>query len=146
MGKQRKSNNDVYEKKMCLCKNIGCRQMFDHPIKRQRHYSKCEKNKPSVKYELKDGRYLCNKCGRSFTKQSNASRHMREPCKPKEASAKSYSFYCRVREKSFPYKCRLTKHVCNPQVTVPSMVEEAIHNYPDEVTFHISFRVVHCTD
>lgn len=110
---------------MYPCKNIGCRQMFDYTINRRRHYNKCEKNKP---------------------KQSNGSRHVREPCKPKKAPVKSYSFYCRVCKKSFPNKCKLTKHVSNPQVIVLSMVEEAIHNYPDDVMFHISFAGIHCID
>ena len=122
------------------------KKILDHPMKWQHHYNKCEKNRPSVKYELKDGRYLCNKCDRSFTKQSNASCHVWEPCKQNEASAKSYLFYCKVCEKLFSYKCRLNKHVCNPQQTVPSTVEEAFHNYPDEVIFRISFGGVHCTD
>ena len=122
MGKQGKSNNDVCEKRMYSCKNLLYQQMFDHRMKGQRHYKKCEKNKPCVKYELKDSRYLCSKCGRSFTKQSNASCHVREPCRLKEAPAKTYSFYCRVCEKfPFPYKFRLTKHVWNLQVTVPSI-------------------------
>lgn len=88
------------------CRNIGCWQMFDHLIKWQHHYNKCGKNKPSVKYELKDGTYLCNNCGRSFIKQSNASPHVQEPCQPKGALAQSYSFYSRVCKKSFTYKCR----------------------------------------
>ena len=101
-------------KKLYKCKNVGCRQTFGHPMERKRHYKKCEKAKPTAKYDKINGNFVCASCSRMFAKQANVSRHVKTPCK---LPATSRTHVCDRCTKSFQFKCRLDKHNCQQTST-----------------------------
>ena len=96
------------EKKEFICKNIGCRLVFDWPMQLARHAKKCT-NPPSEtekkKHTLKDGVYVCCICKKSCAHQSNIIRHTkaRNGTTIKEKAV----FSCNNCNKSFDFKCHL---------------------------------------
>ena len=66
------------KQKEIICKNIGCRLVFDWSMQLARHAKKCKKPASETekkKYILKDGIYVCCICNKSCAHQSNITRH-----------------------------------------------------------------------
>ena len=64
---------------MISCKNPGCMEKFNLPMQMYRHLAKCTFPPLEVDmvYTHKDGKFECNHCQSSFSRQSSVIRHCR---------------------------------------------------------------------
>ena len=94
---------------MKKCRNIGCSATFVHSMQLTRYKKKCEHAvSPSDRSYIFSGEtqlFECVSCSKTFTKQSNASRHAKKGCKKKEIVV------WHICLKTFTFKSQLKAHI-----------------------------------
>ena len=95
------------QKKMYICSNIGCDEIFDHPMKKKRHLERnCKGKIPEKSFDCKDGNYKCVKCGIRIKHFNN---FQRKNCGKEKKSPVLCS--CITCGKQFRYLSKLTLHL-----------------------------------
>ena len=91
------------------CRNVSCSASFRWPMQLSRHMSKCLfPPPPSNKKYFKVGGFQCCACSKIFQHQSDVCAHV-PICKGSEPQSKEWP--CPKCTMTFPYECRLKKHL-----------------------------------
>ena len=89
------------------CKNLGCHEQFLHSNQLTRHKKKCAHVQPpsNKEYIFSNNSYKCVNCPKTFSCQSNGSRHVKQGCKIKVTPV------CKLCQKTFAYQSHLLAHM-----------------------------------